>query len=181
MIGRILRSADFERVLGTPIRARSAHFAVHYLASVPSRAAKPGVESPAAVGAGTSAKAAQGPDSTRSAGPSQAELSTGVSAACPPVVDESPPAGIWVGYVVPKRHARRAVTRTLLKRQIRHAVDVQAGPSPAAGLSPGLWVVRLRSPFDRKIYPSAHSEALRDAAAAELRAVMADAARRVAR
>ncbi len=96
-------------------------------------------------------------------------------------MDESPPAGVWVGYVVPKRHARRAVTRTLLKRQIRRAVDVQAGPLPGAGLSPGLWVVRLRSPFDRKIYPSASSEALRDAAAAELQAVMADAARRVAR
>ena len=65
--------------------------------------------------------------------------------------------------VVPKRHARRAVTRTLLKRQIRSAMERHA-----AGLPGGLFVVRLKSPFDRKLYPSAASRPLRDAARAEL-------------
>jgi ribonuclease P protein component len=32
------------------------------------------------------------------------------------------PLGIWLGLVVPKRHARRAVTRNLIKRQIRTVV-----------------------------------------------------------
>lgn len=60
--------------------------------------------------------------------------------------------------VVPKRHARRAVTRTLIKRQIRGAVqrmDVARQP-----LAPGLWVVRLRAPFDRAAFVSAASAAL---------------------
>ena len=72
--------------------------------------------------------------------------------------------GCWLGTVVPKRHARRSVTRSLLKRQIRAALDIAAH----ADLAPGLWVVRLRAPFDRKQFPSAASDALRAAARAEL-------------
>ena len=67
-----------------------------------------------------------------------------------------PPDAIWLGVVVPKRHARRAVTRSLVKRQIRAAV---ADRAPA--LSPGLWVVRMRSGFERERFPSAASSALR--------------------
>ena len=52
--------------------------------------------------------------------------------------------GLWLGCVVPKRHARRAVTRSLLKRQIRGAFDRHA-----AALAGGLWLVRLRAPFRR--------------------------------
>ena len=70
---------------------------------------------------------------------------------------------LWLGSVVPKRHARRAVTRTLLKRQIRSVVAAHA-----ASLPEGLWVVRLRAGFDRTAYPSAASNALRVAARAEL-------------
>ncbi len=80
-----------------------------------------------------------------------------------------------MGAVVPKRHARRAVTRTLLKRQIRSIAVAQPG------LAHGLWVVRLRSPFDRTAFPSAASDALRACAGLELAGVLADAARRVAR
>jgi ribonuclease P protein component len=152
VIGRIVRSVDFERVLGSPIRARSAHFALHYLAGAPSRPAKPG--------------------ST----PSTAELSTGQAPQEGVAVDDSSPAACWLGVVVPKRHAKRSVTRTLIKRQMRSAA-VAAEHS----LTGGLWVVRLRSPFDRKAYPSAASDALRDVAGQELAAVFADAARRVAR
>ena len=73
------------------------------------------------------------------------------------------PAGIWVGTVVPKRHARRSVTRNLIKRQIRRSFDDREGQ-----LVPGLWVVRLRSPFEAARFASAASSALRDAAADEL-------------
>jgi ribonuclease P protein component len=65
------------------------------------------------------------------------------------------------------------VTRTLLKRQIRSAASAQAG------LVPGLWVVRLRAPFDRVAFPSAASDALKVCAGTELAGVLADAARRV--
>jgi ribonuclease P protein component len=88
-------------------------------------------------------------------------------------VDDSVPKACWLGIVVPKRHARRSVTRTLLKRQIRSAASAQAG------LAPGLWVVRLRSPFDRAAFPSAASDALKVCAGTELAGVLADAARRV--
>ena len=71
--------------------------------------------------------------------------------------------GLWLGAVVPKRHARRAVTRTLLKRQIRTAAERHRG-----ALREGLWLVRLRSPFDRSVYVSAASSALQLAASVEL-------------
>ena len=88
-------------------------------------------------------------------------------------VDEFP-SGSWLGAVVPKRHARRSVTRNLLKRQIREAAGAQAS------LQPGLWVVRLRSPVDKNRFPSAASDALRDEAGRELSRLMADAVRRAA-
>ena len=78
------------------------------------------------------------------------------------LVDESPHA-IWLGAVVPKRHARRSVTRSLLKRQIRNALQRQA---PA--LAHGVWVVRLRAPFAAAQFISAASDSLRRAARAEL-------------
>jgi ribonuclease P protein component len=142
VIGRIVQSVDFERVLAAPSRARSAHFAVHFLP------ARPSVKAPAAH-----------------------KLSTGEAPIQGKPVDDLPAGACWLGAVVPKRHARRAVTRNLLKRQIRRVVHAQAG------LPSGLWVVRLRSPFDRKLFPSAASDALRSAAGEELLAVIARAAR----
>jgi ribonuclease P protein component len=148
VIERIVRSADFQRVLGTPTRARSVHFAVHYLASVPTRPARP----------------------KRLA---DVELSTGEAPSGGTPVDDLAPNGVWLGTVVPKKHARRSVTRSLLKRQIREAVKRQAP------LARGLWVVRLRSPFDKKTFASAASPALCEVAAHELETVLADAVRRV--
>lgn len=86
-----------------------------------------------------------------------------------PVDDRSVPRAL--GLVVPKRHARRAVTRSLLKRQIR-AVARSAG----ADLADGLWVVRLRAPFDRTHFTSAASDALRLAARGELETLFGDRA-----
>ena len=93
----------------------------------------------------------------------------------PAPVETPIPAGAparWLGLVVPKRHARRAVTRTLLKRQIR---NVAAACAPQ--LEPGLWVVRQRFPFDPKQFPSAASDAQKEAARAELRALFDRAVR----
>ncbi len=81
---------------------------------------------------------------------------------------DSLPGSLWFGCVVPKRHARRAVTRTLMKRQVRAAFQRHAG-----GLAAGLWLVRLRQPFPVAEYPSAASPALAGAVRAELDGLLA--------
>lgn len=91
------------------------------------------------------------------------DLASGVlNPAIQPLSRASGPS-VWLGAVVPKRHARRSVTRSLIKRQIRAAVG-QHGDA----LNGGLWVVRLRAPFDRASFPSAASSALLNAARGEL-------------
>ncbi len=75
--------------------------------------------------------------------------------------------------VVPKRHAKRAVTRTLIKRQMRSLVQTHAAQLPF-----GLWVVRLRAPFDRLKFVSAASDALRLAVHDELSQVLQKAVMR---
>ena len=159
VIGRIVRSVDFERVLSAPTRARSTHFAVHYVDGAPSLPGK------------------------ASAHKLSTELSTGQSAVDAKAVDGPAPAsvaamrraGVWVGAVVPKRHAKRSVTRSLLKRQIRAAMSRQ---QQSTGLSDGLWIVRLRSPFATENFPSAASSSLRNLARVELDTLLADAVRR---
>jgi len=65
--------------------------------------------------------------------------------------------------MVPKRWAKRAVTRNAIKRQI-YSVSVQF--EPHMGLA--AHVVRLRSGFDRAQFVSATSEVLKSAVRAEL-------------
>jgi ribonuclease P protein component len=116
------------------------------------------------------------------------ELSTAHEPACPQLVDDSPPRAtsrdtkrtqLWFGAIVPKRHARRAVTRTLIKRQIRAAMLRRAAPGEPS-LRPGLWVVRLRVPFDRAVYPSAASRTLFRDTGAELDTLLGEALRKLA-
>ncbi len=98
------------------------------------------------------------------------ELSTVGRSATSSPVDDSPWQAqnpLWLGAVVPKRHARSSVTRSLLKRQIRAAVGERA-----SSLAAGIWVVRLRAPFDKAVYPSAASEPLRRAARTELQQLL---------
>ena len=150
MVGRLLRSADFERVLAVAPRSRSAHFAAHH------------VLAPPALLSAARAKRAE------------AQLSTGTAPHCPQLVDDLPtaaPAGCWLGTVVPKRHARRAVTRNLLKRQMRAVMAAQAHSLP-----PGMWVLRLKSAFDVRQFPSAASDALRRCARDELAVLLGRAA-----
>ena len=143
-----MQTADFKRALAAPTRSRSAHFAVHYVNS--------------------------GPGTTWVQRP-PTELSTGDAPDIPGPVDDLPAAaasGHWLGTVVPKRHAKRAVTRTLIKRQMRAMLEAHADRLPQ-----GLWVLRLRSPFARDVFKSAASEALRLAARTELDQVLAHAVR----
>ncbi|WP_428421086.1 ribonuclease P protein component [Methylibium sp.] len=95
------------------------------------------------------------------------ELSTPPGVPPTVLVDER----LRFGLVIPKRHARRAVTRSLIKRQGRGAFQRCAG-----GLSAGDWVLRLRSPFSPAQFPSAASNALRAAVHGELAALFQIAA-----
>ena len=168
MTGRIVKSADFERVLGAAPKARTEHFAVHHVSGGPSQPAKP-------------AKAAEHR--------SKLELSTGHAPSVVAAVDDMvavptvsltvSPTGsgatqLWFGLVVPKRHAKRAVTRSLFKRQIRAAVGRHASTLPN-----GLWVIRLRAPFEKAKFPSAASLALQRAARSELDGLLAGAVQRI--
>ena len=77
----------------------------------------------------------------------------------------------WIGALVPKRWAKRAVTRNAIKRQI-YAVSQQVEPPlPAAA-----HVVRLRAGFDRAKFISASSPALKRAVRGELQELFARAA-----
>lgn len=68
-----------------------------------------------------------------------------------------------IGAVVPKRWAKRAVTRNGIKRQIYNVTADFEPRLPVAAL-----VVRLRMDFARKEFPSAWSDALKSAVRAEL-------------
>lgn len=151
MAGRILRAVDFERALATPARARSAHFSAHHVPAGPAQA-----------WAATKATA-------------QTQLSTDHPESCAQPVDDCPPAtptGWWFGVAVPKRHAREATTRNLIKRQMRAALFAHA---PA--LARGMWLVRLRAGIDRRRFKSATSAPLRESTRRELDELLQRAAR----
>jgi len=140
---RLKTRAQFQAVMAGGTVSRTAHFALHRLVL------------------GTAAIPA-GPDPAPKAQESQALFG---------VVAHQP--APWLGAMVPKRWARRAVTRNTIKRQI-YAV--------AAGFEPRMphaaHVVRLRAAFDRKHFVSATSDALRSAVRAELEQLFSSAERR---
>ena len=187
LLGRIVRPADYVRVLATPMRLRSPHFAVHHLVGRPLPLKRPMVRPVVATEASTAAPDGDGGSHAPVTASLSTELSTGLAHSSSTGVDDlqdpGPSALVetptsfggfdrWLGLVVPKRHAKRAVTRTLVKRQIRNVAT-----ACAPQLEPGLWVVRQRSPFDVKQFPSAASDALKEAARAELRALFDRAVR----
>lgn len=77
---------------------------------------------------------------------------------------------VWIGAMVPKRWAKRAVTRNAIKRQI-YTVSADFLPSflnqPQAA-----FLVRLRREFSRKEFTSATSVYLKEAVRAEVVALM---------
>ncbi len=143
MLGHLVHKADFERLLGTRSRTRSAHFALHHVSAGPSVPAKPQPKS------------------------KPAELSTEVEQLSAQAVDDSPQA-VWFGCVVPKRHAKRAVTRNLIKRQIREAFSRHQPRLPR-----GLWLLRLVAAFAPAQFRSANSPALAAVARDEIDTLMA--------
>ena len=76
----------------------------------------------------------------------------------------------WLGVIVPKRWAKRAVTRNTIKRQI-YAVSTDS----SCHLPPAAHVVRLRAGFDRAEFISATSDKLKIAVRAELQHLFAGA------
>jgi ribonuclease P protein component len=76
----------------------------------------------------------------------------------------------WVGALVPKRWAKRAVTRNAIKRQIYTVSQSALPPLPVAA-----HVVRLRAGFDRAQFISASSPALKRAVRGELQELFARA------
>ena len=83
---------------------------------------------------------------------------------------------VWLGPLVPKRWAKRSVTRHCIKRQI-YAVATEFNAQLQA-LPPAAYVVRLRAGFDRKQFISATSEPLKRAVRAELMQLLSHATRR---
>lgn len=138
MVGRLIHKADFESLISAPQWSRSAHFALHHLSKGPSDPGK------------------------RASALEAAKISTGLSETMQHPVDKRPSA-VWAGAMVPKRHARRAVTRNLIKRQVRQAFERHAPVLP-----PGLWLVRLKRMFSPTEFPSARSERLAEATRTEL-------------
>jgi ribonuclease P protein component len=134
-----VHKADFERLLATRSRVRSAHFAIHHVPGTPERGGE------------------------RAPNPASAKLSTEPSPALPEHVDNTH----WLGCLVPKRQARRAATRNLIKRQMRETFRHQAALLPQ-----GLWLLRLHAGFAVATHPSAASEALASAAGSELRQLL---------
>ena len=141
MMQRLVHKADFERLLSMRAKTRSAHFAVHHVSGVPCTPQRPG------------------------SGLDNDKLSTSQSPLLPASVDNSTR---WLGCVVPKRFAKRSVTRNMLKRQMRSVFQRHA-----SALAPGLWLVRLHQGFPVAQFVSAKSKALVHAAQAELGALFA--------
>lgn len=102
------------------------------------------------------------------------ELSTGVVGPEAGAVDRSTPAAPGrLGLVVPKRWAKRAVTRNLIRRQARAVWSDRQAALPA-----GDWVLRLKTAIDKKAFPSAASPALNRDLRDELASLFDQAVRR---
>ncbi len=87
-----------------------------------------------------------------------------------PVMALFPMRAVWMGALVPKRCAKRAVTRNAIKRQIYSvSADFESAFDVAAHL------VRLRAGFDRKQFTSATSDLLKAAIRSELQQLFARA------
>lgn len=82
------------------------------------------------------------------------------------------PADMWIGAMVPKRWAKRAVTRNAIKRQIYTVSANFSDQYPQAA-----YVVRLRRGFDRSAFVSASSEPLKQLVRAEIQDLMQAGAR----
>jgi ribonuclease P protein component len=102
------------------------------------------------------------------------ELPTGIAPDRTESVDNSISAPVLgLALVVPKRHAKRAATRNLVKRQIREAMRRRLADWAGRQV-----LIRQRGAFAPKQFPSAASDALRQAVRGELDQLFAQAAAR---
>ncbi|MBX3659833.1 MAG: ribonuclease P protein component [Ramlibacter sp.] len=142
---RLKSRAQFQAVMSGSTVSRSAHFVLHRLPlDTPDAAPSPG--------AGSRSETSTGPGSERP----QALFAV---------------RDVWMGALVPKRWAKRAVTRNTIKRQI-YAVSA----SFESRLPVAAHVVRLRAGFDRQQFISASSPQLKLAVHGELEQLFARAA-----
>ena len=178
-VQRLKQRSEFERALqagASGVVAKGVHFVLHHVAGV-SRPTPPAPAQPTA-DASSSALSSTLPGKLSTGttpGPSNAVDVCEALAFGPASSDRAGQRNpLHVGVVLPKRWARRSVTRTLLKRQVFAAAERRLPDLPS-----GVWVVRLRATFDRKQFPSAASDALRLAARAELDALFTQALNRL--
>lgn len=136
---RLKTRAQFQAVLAGVVIAKTVHFALH----------RNQLDAPAVVGkAGKVDKAVPSGQADRPAG-------------------LFPQQDMWIGAMVPKRWAKRAVTRNAIKRQIYAVSNELCMPYPHLA-----FVVRLRCGFAKNKFPSAVSDLLRQVVRAELQALM---------
>lgn len=74
---------------------------------------------------------------------------------------------LWLGAMVPKRWAKRSVTRHAIQRQIYEVLDARLEPTEQAA-----YLVRLRAGFSRQQFLSSSSEPLKQAVRFELHCLM---------
>jgi ribonuclease P protein component len=142
-VQRLKTRAQFEAVMAGTTVSRTAHFALHRIAL---DAPPQSITRPESAGPATGGRFPKQPlFAVRDA---------------------------WIGALVPKRWAKRAVTRNAIKRQIYTVSQAALPPLPVAA-----HVVRLRAGFDREQFISASSQALKRAVRGELQDLFARAGR----
>ncbi len=146
---RLKSRAQFQAVLAGSTVARTPHFALHQL-GLPVVVAQPRQAAASAVVVALPELAVAEPHPPKRAAP---EL--------------FPTQGMWLGAMVPKRWARRAVTRNTIKRQVYAVADGFEPTLPQAA-----YVLRLRAAFDKKQFVSATSELLKQAVRSELQLLL---------
>jgi len=154
---RLKTRPQFQAAMAGGTVSRTAHFALHRL----------GLQEGGGAPAAASAAAAASPPT----GPGSLPTTQGPQALFAVVRGERQ--GPWMGAMVPKRWARRAVTRNAIKRQIHAVAATFEAQLPVAA-----HVVRLRATFDRKHFLSATSDELKRAVRAELLQLFGHAVRR---
>ena len=147
ILQRLKTRSQFQTVLNGVMVSKTAHFVLHKYVSVDGKGAQKPPERENLV------PMQNHPEQLNPVG--QQSLDTGVNL--------FPGGEAWLGALVPKRWAKRAVTRNAIKRQIYNvSACVESSLLKAA------YVVRLRAQFEKKLFPSASSAALKAVVAEEL-------------
>jgi ribonuclease P protein component len=158
-VQRLKSRVQFEAVMAAGrTTSRTEHFALHTASLETPKPAAPAKPNVLPSGPSTEQPATAGRSSVQPSGPR-----TEGSAALFRVRTEP-----WLGVIVPKRWAKRAVTRNAIKRQIYTVSQDFEAQLPVAA-----HVVRLRAGFDRKVFLSATSDALKKAVRLELQQLFA--------